>query len=275
MAESPKIEKFRLRPKEEVSKKLEATTHIYHCGARCETDSRGHSTPRGRSPLELVLDASNGFVPLWDMNVTLLYRFQEQSLAPFQDPEAVKNYVREIFGEALLSWGPSVPVKFAESKDLWDFEIVVRDDDNCNMLGCTLARAFFPDAGQHELVLFPRMFEQDRVEQIETLVHELGHVFGLRHFFAQVSETAFPSEVFGKHEKFSIMNYGEESTLTKTDISDLIALYEGAWSGKLTNINGTPINLVQPYSHLKTLLPSASFFAMKRRSPFDFPLRQS
>jgi hypothetical protein len=94
------------------------------------------------------------------------------------------------------------------------------------------------------------MFEQDAEEQVETLIHEFGHVFGLRHFFAPVSETAWASEIFGTHNKFSIMNYGEDSVLTEADLNDLTDLYERAWSGELTEINGTPIRFVQPYSAL-------------------------
>ena len=37
------------------------------------------------------------------------------------------------------------------------------------------------------------------------------------------------------------MNYGDKSKLTADDIKDLKALYELAWSGKLTTINGTEI----------------------------------
>ena len=244
-------EVFALRSNKEQKDLLERATHIYHGGARCETDSLGLPTPQGRSPLELVLDATNGFIPLWDENVTLNWRFQEQSLVVFRDPVAVKEYVRKLFGEALMAWGPAVPVRFSEKREPWDFEIVVRAEDSCNPAGCTLARAFFPDSGQHDLVLYPRMFGQVDEEQKETLSHELGHVFGLRHFFAQVSEQAFPSVIFGKHKKFSIMNYGPQSTLTKTDIKDLSRLYEQVWSGDLTEINGTPIRLMRPFSHFR------------------------
>ena len=91
------------------------------------------------------------------------------------------------------------------------------------------------------------MLEQTRAEQVETLVHEIGHIFGLRHFFANVSENAWPSEVFGEHKPFTIMNYGHHSVLTDDDTADLKRLYETAWSGELTEINGTPIRFVQPF----------------------------
>lgn len=45
--------------------RLDKITHIYHGGARCETETRGYPNPENHSPLELVLEASNGFVPLW------------------------------------------------------------------------------------------------------------------------------------------------------------------------------------------------------------------
>jgi hypothetical protein len=43
------------------------------------------------------------------------------------------------------------------------------------------------------------------------------------------------------------MNYGTNSTLTDADKSDLRRLYELAWSGQLTQINGTPIRFMKPF----------------------------
>jgi hypothetical protein len=91
------------------------------------------------------------------------------------------------------------------------------------------------------------MFTQVRQEQVETLIHEIGHAFGLRHFFANISETAFPSQIFGTHKPFSIMNYGSQSVLTADDKADLKRLYQLVWSGELTQINGTPIKLVSAF----------------------------
>ena len=243
---------FALRDVRDCARDEEELTHIYHGGARCVTDSMGHATPENRSPLELVVDASEGFIPLWGRDVTLHWRFNEQSLTRFLDPEAVKGFVRELFGEALLEWGPAVPVKFTEAQQPWDFEIVVSSQNDCDAAQrCTLASAFFPDGGQHRLTLYPLLFEQSRQEQIETMAHELGHVFGLRHFFAKTGEAAFPSEIFGTHERFSIMNYGPDSRLTDTDRSDLMVLYSHVWSGRLLEINGTPVELMRPFSETR------------------------
>ena len=225
-------------------------THLYRGNkAVCRTDTRGQAEPGGRSPLELVVDATEGFIPLWDESVTLRWRFQEQSMGIFVDPLQAKQYLRNLFGAALLLWGEeALPVRFSEAHDAWDFEIAVNAQTDCTPAGCTLARAFFPDAGRHDLLIYPTMFEQSWQEQVETMAHELGHVFGLRHFFALIQESAWPAEVFGTHQTFSIMNYGANSVMTDNDRTDLEALYEAVWSGDLTNINGTPVQLQRPFS---------------------------
>jgi len=156
---------------------------------------------------------------------------------------------RDLLGKTLSAWGDAAPVRFTEESDNSDFEIVVKQSDSCNIQGCVLAQGFFPDAGRHQLLVFPKMFEQSQKEQVDTLAHELGHIFGLRHFFAPDTETKWPSVIFGKQKPFTIMNYGDKSELTKTDKSDLEKLYHSVWSRKLTKINGTPIKLVQPFHY--------------------------
>lgn len=261
-AKKYKDDSLRLLKPDDAAKRAEPYLHIYHKGAVCETDTIGYATPQNLSPTELVVHTSEGFVPLWQPDVTLRWRFQEHSMLQFVDPEAAKSAIRVLLGEAILAWGGAAPVRFTERQDAWDFEIVMRGQDKCSINGCTLASAFFPDSGRHELVLYPRMFTQIRAEVVETLAHELGHVFGLRHFFAKVSETAWPAEIFGKHSKFSIMNYGANSRLTKTDKSDLTNLYGMAWDGDLTHINDTPVRLVRPFSHFRQPPPRDEIFRL-------------
>lgn len=243
---------FQLRKSDKAARDAETQVHVYGAGFRCDTDTRGHKRPRGRSPLEIVVDASEGFIPLWAKDMTLRWRFREQSMNYFESPAAAKTEIRKLLGDALLAWGNAVPLKFAERTDNWDFEIVMRQADDCDNSGCVLASAFFPDGGRHKLTLYPQMFSQSREEQVETFIHEIGHVFGLRHFFADISETEWASEVFGTHKPFSIMNYGSQSKLTPEDKSDLRRLCRKVWSGDLRKINGTPIRLVKPFHTIST-----------------------
>ncbi len=213
----------------------------------CDTEPAGHATPKGRSIIEIVVNAPGGFIPLWVKGTTLRWRFRETSMKYFAKPAAAKTYIRKLLGEALLQWGDAVPVKFSEQETNWDFEIVMKKVDDCDPNGCVLASAFFPDAGRHELFLYPILFKQSREEQVETIAHEIGHTFGLRHFFAKIAETGAPSEIFGVHNKVSIMNYGKDSRLTDNDKKDLKRMYQMAWKGELTDINGTPIQWVKPF----------------------------
>ena len=265
---SPGASPFRAKGKKEPSSKSERLIHIIRPGVVCDTEPRGHETPRGRSLAELVLDASEGFIPLWEKDMTLRWRFRERSMEYFMNPAAAKAEIRNLFSEALLAWGAAAPISFKEDDDLWDFEIVMMAGDNCTANGCVLASAFFPDAGRHQLSLYPKLFAQVRQEQVETLIHELGHVFGLRHFFANISETQWPSEIFGVHQRFTIMNYGDDSKLTDADKSDLTHLYQMAWSGALTKVNGTPIRFVKPFSTLApatdgVFAPNPNFAALQ------------
>ncbi len=236
---------------DEAAKAQEPYIHIYHGGAVCRTDKRGYATPENRNPEDLVLDATEGFIPLWDKGTTLRWRFNETSMTVFADPHAAKDYFRDRIRAALALWGTWHPVRFSEVSDAWDFEVIFEANPRCNPNGCVLASAFFPDAGQHDLTIYRTLLDQPETEVVETLAHEIGHIFGLRHFFAKLSEGDFPSVIFGRHNKQSIMNYGHNSKMTARDKTDLKALYTMAWSGQLTAINGTPVKLVRPFSHLR------------------------
>jgi hypothetical protein len=237
-----------LKPTEELDAINERQVQRIGKNFICRTDYR----PRIRTPFEIRVDATEGFIPLWAENLVIRWRFDAASLAVFQNTDAIKAKIRDVLTSAVVAWSDAAPIRFTEEEDNSDFEIVVEKNADCTSQGCTLAQAFFPDAGRHQLFIFPTMFEQVKKEQVDTLTHEIGHVFGLRHFFAGDSETRWPSELFGHDNPLSIMNYGANSELTDEDRGDLKKLYESCWRGELTNINGTPIKFVRPFHYLGT-----------------------
>ena len=212
----------------------------------CATEEAGVARNRHVHRNQIVVGVGN-LIPLWAANVTLYWRFNPTS---FNDLPDAKTKIRSLISTALGDWEDARPVNFTERDEGWDFEVVLRNAADCDATGCVLASSFFPDAGRHKLYLYPTMFEQDEDEQVKTLIHEFGHVFGLRHFFAPLSETDSKSEIFGTNVKFSIMNYGSDSMLTAADKADLKTLYVQARSGELRAINGTPIHLMRPFSSI-------------------------
>lgn len=198
------------------------------------------------SPEKIVV-GTEGFIPLWEKGVHLRYRLNERT---FRETKRSREEVLKVLNEAIKQWGDSAPITFVEDSNLWDFEISLRNASDCRDGGCVLAGAFFPGGGQQKLELYPTMFEKSMDVQVSTLTHELGHIFGLRHWFAKAEdeEVGWTSEVFGHNEAFTIMNYGEKSMLTNEDKRYLKLLYKLVWSSELKKINTTPIVLFKPYS---------------------------
>ena len=77
--------------KAEPSTKTDPEVHVFGNGFRCDTETRGHATPQGRSPLEIVVDASEGFIPLWIKDTTLRWRFRESTMRYFKSPAAANR----------------------------------------------------------------------------------------------------------------------------------------------------------------------------------------
>ena len=116
-----------LTPSESPNPFVPAPTKLHRYGENnskiCCTENRGYPTPEDRSPAELVVDASEGFIPLWAVGRTLHYRFNEQSMQYFQSPSKAKSAILTLFAEAISAWGDSAPVRFAENTDTYDFEV--------------------------------------------------------------------------------------------------------------------------------------------------------
>jgi hypothetical protein len=227
--------------------------HVYGQGKKhiiCVTDTKGYPHPDNKSIVKLRVDSSDGFIPLWDKDVTLNWRFNKSFSGKFKDGEKAKEAMRQLMGEAILAWKEACPIKFHENNDNWDFEIAMHNKD-CDNEGCVLAESFFPDQGRHKLYIYPSMFDYSHAEQKSTIEHEMGHIFGLRHFFANISERDLKSELFGSKSSFTIMNYGSKSKLTPQDVKDLKHLYKLVWTGELTEINGTKIKKFVSYHMAK------------------------
>jgi hypothetical protein len=78
-----------------------------HAAARrfkCATDSQPQLS------LEAVLDATEGFIPLWAQGTVLRWRFNPETLAKFEYPDAVRKEVRQLMTAGVDAWGSAAPI---------------------------------------------------------------------------------------------------------------------------------------------------------------------
>ncbi len=222
---------------------------------------RAPNSPRdfARIRLGVLLGSGKAVIPLWGLNggakQLLTWEFDNESVKEyflnpqnsrelFSNENELKAYVRDLISDAMQLWGDSSPFILQEHEGLTDFKIHIKTFDDCTAEGCVLASAFFPSEIKDEkrLDLYPILFKQTKEEQVETIIHELGHVMGLRHSFAQ-EEANWPNALFGHDNQLSIMNYGVLSKLTIIDKEDLKKLYQAVWNNTLKKIKNMPIKL--------------------------------
>jgi len=206
-------------------------------------------TEKAESFNKLVLNVEAGrrkFVKLWAQGVTLRWRYAAGSVTTGAvSPAAFES----AFKTAYSKWinGP-VKIEGPVTGD-YDFEVKLDEkdypvfNDDGSLRGYVLASAFFPSSPQDERVfhVYPRSVSS----LVSTLEHEIGHVFGLRHYFG-LSEGGV---AYFRHDSLnpqSIMNYGANSVLTAKDISDLRDLYQQVWSRTLTYVKDVETRVKVP-----------------------------
>lgn len=203
------------------------------------------SKPKAYADIEVIVGERDGYIPLWQENTVLNWKFSAEISALDHRKATIANLLEK----ALALWGDAAPVQFRQSHYDWDLEIVISRYDRLNSEGRRVrADGFFPSETKNKLKFYPHFFGLTAAEQERIVLHELGHIFGLRHYFAGEAESDLPSHLFGEHRKFTIMNYGEFQKFSDADKRDLKRLYDLAWKGELTEIGGTPIELLAPFS---------------------------
>lgn len=90
--------------------------------------------------------------------------------------------------------------------------------------GTTLARAFFPNADNlNTLFVYKKAFEPGFINyMVNVFLHELGHVLGLRHEFADQEGGAVQ---WGPRNPLSVMSYNFPPQIQPSDIRDTKSFY--------------------------------------------------
>jgi hypothetical protein len=111
----------------------------------------------------------------------LRWRFQPRSLVLFEAPLAEMEALARLLGEAILQWGPAAlsgspaTTTHGTSRSRCARSPAAHPPAASWPAPSSLMRAATRSSSTRSC------FTRSRDEQIETLIHELGHVFGLRH----------------------------------------------------------------------------------------------
>ncbi|KAK4213714.1 hypothetical protein QBC37DRAFT_285411, partial [Rhypophila decipiens] len=188
-------------------------------------------------------------IPRWVLSTQLLYFVVKDG---FND-EDFKHAVSS-FKEAADDWNAlSFGVNISPTSDKTEANFLVKYYEEPGNEG-TLARAFFPNEVNHVLIFNNSLTDPYWRKLLKsTLLHEIGHVIGLRREFANDQKANAPAgqkreslaHQIGSDNPHSVMSYDDDVTINEQDKKDVLAFYKME-NGHL--INKVPItdNVAKP-----------------------------
>lgn len=171
-----------------------------------------------------------GNVPRWKKGVTVNYAAYARGYPT--DAQAVFAAYR--LWDAVKIWNShNVGVQFKWVGNLNDAAFVLAYGGDG---GSTLARAFFPNSDNlNTIFVYKKAFEPAFINyMVNIFLHELGHVLGLRHEFADQEGGAVQ---WGPRNPASVMSYRFPPQIQPSDIRDAKSFYN--YTG--THIGSYPI----------------------------------
>ncbi|KAH6658668.1 hypothetical protein BKA67DRAFT_488290, partial [Truncatella angustata] len=164
------------------------------------------------------------YIPRWKKNSVIKYATSSHGYPSL----GYAAYAATQLRLAAEEWNDvtGVPVKFEWVGDLDEAAFVLQYGGD---KGTVLAEAFFPDEKPlNILYVYKGSFQPTMLPMLRNIfLHELGHVLGLRHEFANQEGGAEGGAVkWGKSNPDSVMSYVFPPTIQDSDKTDLVAFYE-------------------------------------------------
>lgn len=155
----------------------------------------------------------------------LKYNVDLGSFLNSRDYYAAKDALAQV-AAAWNALGLGIIVKAVKDYEPAVFELAYRQDEP-NGDGNSYTSAFFPGAPAElrKILVFAKSFEPDHVDSLTNIFcHEIGHILGLRHEFAEESarERSVRSVQFGPRNRLSVMNRFEHPRMINLHPLDVV-----------------------------------------------------
>ncbi|KAI0014715.1 hypothetical protein F4780DRAFT_767184 [Xylariomycetidae sp. FL0641] len=200
----------------------------------CHTQS---GTPPPQISSGAIRLGYNNVIGRWAKGAAPCWCVKRSSFPSIADAE----YAAACLREAVRLWrraAPNIPTfNQTEDREIATFQLTYGSTDDLGLL----AEAFFPNQSRRELEVFKEAFSSmNKPFLTNILLHEVGHILGLRHEFAEI----IPSVQMGTPDRLSVMNYhgqADQWVITAADASWTNELYSD-----IQEIRGSRIQFVHP-----------------------------
>ncbi|KAF2731455.1 hypothetical protein EJ04DRAFT_442969 [Polyplosphaeria fusca] len=197
-------------------------------------DEHANQNSNGR---HTIVVGMKDVVPRWTASKTsptkLLYFVVRDGFAS----DADHKYTADSFQAAANQWnaiGFGVNISAAPEKALAHFLVKYYKPrpNNVDKDSGTIASAFFPNEVK-EVRIYDKTLTEAKWREIlmNSLLHEIGHIIGLRHEFALTARKdngdlrESPAQRFGSTNEHSVMSYDDVNIIQESDKKDVLDFY--------------------------------------------------
>ncbi|KAI8169021.1 hypothetical protein K4K49_011952 [Colletotrichum sp. SAR 10_70] len=216
-----------------------------HCITQRGTASTYGSPPASHndSPFDSIQVGFDSIIPRWKASTALKWFIKAEGFPSADDAKLAA----ETMNQAAQDWNDlSFGVSISQTTDeaAANFNLVYQENPPGHPE--FLASAFFPHEANTDVVVYRTGMKSSSEYPLKsTLLHELGHVFGLRHEFADDDPKG--QIQFMEHNKDSVMSYKGVVIIEETDKHGIREFYKLANGSR---IDRSPVTDYEPQLRL-------------------------
>ncbi|RGP78860.1 matrix metallo ase-11 [Fusarium longipes] len=191
--------------------------------------------PSSEPNIPSIVLGMDSIIPRWKTPTTLKWYLMADRFPSAEEAEIAARALNEAADE----WhNVDFGVTILQTTNMHEanFNLVYRKNSRSDP--DTLGRGFFPNIGDSDIIVFSyAMQPTERYRLKNVFLHELGHVFGLRHEFA-IAEEGLGAKQFMMKNPLSVMDYNDQPMVQDSDRQGLRAFYKLAEG---SDVDGSPV----------------------------------